>query len=109
MTVQIIMIDGQQVLVEVEPNEAGDAPTAPAGDGMQNTSVLEDTGLQMQNTVQAVLAPVSRALSQAQPEEWSVELTLGFKGSAGIPFLTSGEANGSLKVTAKWKRAVTHQ
>lgn len=106
MTVRFISIEGQTILVEVAPGDVDDGLPAPATDGMENTSVLGDAGRQMQDTVQAVLAPAARALAQAQPEEWSVELTLGFKGSAGIPFLTSGEANGSVKVIAKWKRAV---
>jgi hypothetical protein len=34
-----------------------------------------------------------------------VEINLGFKAGSGIPFVVEGEANGSVKVTAKWERA----
>ncbi len=40
-----------------------------------------------------------------EPDEWSVEINIGMKGKATIiPVLVSGEGNGSIKVTAKWKR-----
>ena len=29
---------------------------------------------------------------------------MGFKGETGLPFIARGEANGAVKVTAKWTK-----
>ncbi len=117
MPVQTIFIGGKPVLVEVQPTRAGDevAPTpakaVAAGKRgsvkMRNVSVrsdIADSAKLIEDTVAAVLDPVGQALKAVGPDEWTVELTLGFKGGAGIPFLVNGEANGSVKVSAKWKK-----
>jgi hypothetical protein len=33
-----------------------------------------------------------------------MEITLGFKGETGVPFVAKGEANAAVKVIAKWSR-----
>ena len=58
----------------------------------------------IENNIKAVARMVHQSLIDHQPDEWSVELSIGFKGSAGIPVLVSGEASGAIKVSAKWKR-----
>jgi hypothetical protein len=63
---------------------------------------LIDSAERVRTTVRTFLAPVAEAAKQAGPKEWTVELSIGFKGAAGIPFLASGEANAGIKVTAKW-------
>ena len=52
--------------------------------------------------IKALARTVQSALVDVQPSEWSIEINLGFKGKAGIPFITEGEANGAVKVVAKW-------
>ena len=59
----------------------------------------------MQQQITTLAKTVNDSFSAHQPEEWSLELNFGFKGkSSPIPVLLSGEASGSVKVTAKWKK-----
>lgn len=121
MAVQTIMIGGQSVLVEVVDEEAGDClPTGAAplvatstrGDGQRDQVRFENVSLasdaleaarRMESTLRAVVEPIQRAGKGLGVTEWTVELSFGFKGSAGIPFVVNGEANGAVKVSAKWK------
>jgi len=121
MAVQTVMIGGQPILVEVVGDEEGDrlpvaAQAAPApggaGDGHRDQVRFENVSLsgdaveaarRMETTLRAVLEPIQRAGKGLGVNEWTVELSFGFKGSAGIPFVANGEANGAVKVSAKWK------
>jgi hypothetical protein len=116
MPVQTIRIGNQSVLVEVMPIEPDDqlpgiatayVATRRGGVDMEHTSVaseIVDAAKRIEATVAAVVAPVASAMRSISADEWSVELSFGFKGGAGIPFLVNGEANGTVKVNAKWKR-----
>jgi hypothetical protein len=44
-------------------------------------------------------------MAHLSPDEWKLEISLGFKTNSNIPFLAAGEGNGSVKVSATWKRA----
>ena len=121
MAVQTVMIGGQPILVEVVDAEEGDrmpaaggAPPAPAraGDGHRDQVRFENVSLsgdaveaakRMETTLRAVLEPIQRAGKGLGVDEFTVELSFGFKGGAGIPFVVNGEANGAVKVSAKWK------
>lgn len=63
---------------------------------------LQDVGTDLRTILQAVTRPIRAAFADAAPNEWSVEVNLGFSGQGGIPFLASAEANGGVKVTLKW-------
>jgi len=109
MSSRAVIIDGVTLFVEVDDEKL---PAVPGGPGASTGLVergavadrVRDIGADLRGIIASVTKPVREALEQAQPEEWSVELNLGFKGEAGIPCLTKGEANGSVKITAKWKR-----
>jgi hypothetical protein len=103
MATRSILIDGVEVLIEVDsgPHTGGLAERGAIADKVR------DVGQDLRVLLLAVTQPVRDALAASQPEEWSVELNLGFKGEAGVPCLTKGEANGSIKVTAKWKHSPT--
>lgn len=109
MSSRAVIIDGQTLWVEVDdevlPAAAG-APGAVRGlvERGEVANRVRDIGADLRGLLASVTRPVREALAEAQPEEWTVELNLGFKGEAGIPCLTKGEANGSVKITAKWKR-----
>ena len=51
-----------------------------------------------------LLIGTSKALYKAEPDEWTIEINLGFKANGGIPFITDGESHGAIKVTARWNR-----
>jgi hypothetical protein len=115
MAVQTVIINGQAVLVEVVPATVDDqlpAATAPARGPGRDQVDYEDVTLaddlveaagRIKSTLNAVLAPIQQAGKGFGISEWTVELSFGFKGGAGIPFLVNGEANGAIKVSAKWK------
>jgi hypothetical protein len=91
----------------IEVTEVEQKGVAQKGDGFEKVSMedeLQQAGDRVRQTIAALAGTVHGALEAAQPQEWSIEINIGFKGSAGIPFVTSGEANGAVKVTAKWVR-----
>ena len=115
MTVQTVLINGQPVLVEVVPRTDDDhlpAEAAPARRPGRDNVEYEEAALaddlveaagRIKSTLSAVLSPIQEAGKGFTVSEWTVELSFGFKGGAGIPFLVNGEANGAIKVSAKWK------
>ncbi len=59
----------------------------------------------LKDSLRGVLRVVHASMQDHAPDEWGVELTIGFKGTANpIPVFVSGEANAALKVHAKWKK-----
>ena len=116
MPTKPFIIAGRSILIEYQDIDASDnVVTSRPGvqvtrGGIKGVEVARDIELadlaqELEPTVEAILRPVAAALSRVSADEWGVELSIGFKGSAGIPFLASGEANGSVKVSAKWKKA----
>ena len=107
MPVREILIDGALITVEI------DGEDVPARRGLVERGAAErgvvadkvrDIGQDMRNLLGSILRPIREGLDATQPEQWSIELSLGFKGEAGVPCLTKGEASGSVKVNATWKR-----
>lgn len=68
-------------------------------------SLAEVSNANLQRGIESVCSAVTAALVKAAPESCDVEFSLGFKAGAKVPVLMAGEANGSLKVTLRWKRA----
>jgi hypothetical protein len=58
----------------------------------------------VRDTIAALAETVQQGLAALEPDEWKLELNLGFKGKTGLPFVAEGEANGAVKVCATWKR-----
>lgn len=106
MALHEITLNGEQVLVEVVdlPVEGGGAGgweyTANPGD----ETPPGDLAQRVRGLLGALTSPVHEALRAAAADEWSVQITVGFKAGSGVPFLAAGEANAAVKVTAKWKR-----
>jgi len=76
---------------------AGAEPTGPVDDAI-------DSLKELRGSIAGLADAVYDSLAENPPDEWSLELSFGFKGKAAIPVLLSGEANSGLKLTAKWKR-----
>ena len=105
-------LQGKTVYIEVTEVEVSPAPAPPAAAGpglpsyAEYTSVsdkVRSTGEAIRETIAALAETVQQGLSHLQPDEWKLEVNLGFKGQTGIPFIVGGEANGAVKVTATWK------
>lgn len=59
----------------------------------------------LQRNIETLANTVYDSFKAHQPEEWSLEINIGFKGKTSpIPVILSGEASGAIKVTAKWKK-----
>lgn len=108
----LVTINGADILVEID--EPGTTVARQGGynsygiEGLEPTGVAQqivDAGSDIRTIINAVTGSIQQAFDESKPEEWSVELLIGFKGEAGVPFVTKGEANASLKLTAKWKKA----
>lgn len=99
--------NGETIYVEVSEIGGDIKAAGKTDDGFEDTSATDElinAGEKVRSTISALAATVQQALTKANPAEWSLEINIGFKGKAGIPFVTEGEANGAVKVTAKWKR-----
>lgn len=109
MPTRLIRLNGTEFHVEVDeldvpiprPTRSDDL----AGRGLTATGVADqvaDSGSELQQMLSAVTSSVREALEKSKPAEWTVELFVSFKGGAGVPCLMKGEANASVKLTAKW-------
>jgi hypothetical protein len=80
-----------------QPNlPANASPTGPVEDAI-------DAMKSLQQNIKTIAETVHASFQAHQPEEWTLELNIGFKGKASpIPVILSGEASGAIKVTAKW-------
>lgn len=91
--------------IEIKPNSSNKPSDLPEGAELTSTpSDMVESFLQLKDNISVITEQVRQALAEHQPEEWGVEFSVGFKGKAGIPIIAQGEANGALKITAKWKK-----
>lgn len=108
--IEALEFNGESIFIEVTEIEQveGKAPskkTKGKKDGFEKASTEEDmiaAGERVRSTISALAATIHQGLSKTSPSEWALEVNIGFKGKAGIPFIAEGEANGAVKVTAKW-------
>ena len=108
MPTRHIMIDGIELLVEIDPEFSAAVPPLVERGAVERGTVsdnVRDVGQDLRNVLVSVTKPIREVLATCEPEEWGMELSLGFKGEAGIPCITRGEANGAIKVTVKWKNS----
>lgn len=110
----IIFVEVEKLSSEEEADFAKIAfskrrPNVPLRADAVETSKLTDritgTADSLRDSLRGVLKVVHAAMQDHEPDEWGVEVTIGFKGTANpIPVFVSGEANAALKVHAKWKK-----
>lgn len=110
----LTLADGERIFValsplDIEPAVSTSAPTIsdlPTGAEPTSFGLTQavDAMQQLQGTITSMAQTVHDSLKQVGPKEWQVELTFGFAGNGGIPFIASGEVQGGVKVTAKWEK-----
>lgn len=98
MALKEITVDGEAILVEVTDLPVEGGAGRGSGGRFEYTAAGSDMGRYISGLVQAM------ANDTAGASEWTLELSLGFKGETGLPFIAKGEAEGVPKVTAKWSR-----
>ena len=106
-SLQALVLGGRTVWVEVadiEPEAASagkttrtSSPGAPTAQAAAQALAQVD----LSSTLSAILDPVHDALRRIEPDEVSIELSLGLKGEVGF-FVAKGEGNAALKISAKW-------
>jgi hypothetical protein len=111
---RLTLADGHSVLVEVQPAELPDPAGPDAGlptdlpPGAEPTGLadrLEDAQALLRASIGSMADVVRTSLAEHAPDEWSLELNIGFKGTTQpVPVILSGSAEAALKVKAVWKR-----
>lgn len=105
--------NGKRVFVEVDVEKdiefsrrestGNDLPTGAEPTGLREDA-LESMKMLKEN-ISNLSESVYDSLQHLTPSEWSVEMTMGFKGkTTPIPFIASGEINGGIKVKVTWKK-----
>lgn len=95
--------NGEEIVIK--PNYSHKPSDLPEDAELTSTpGDMVESFLQLKDNISVITEQVRQALAEHQPEEWGVEFSVGFKGKAGIPIIAQGEANGALKITAKWKK-----
>ena len=110
------LADGSTIYIEVENNSDAvelihsaiqSMPDLPPG--AEPTGILDDmiiSGKLLQETISSTVENVHQSLQKAEPDEWSVELNIGFESTEKGIISYLGKGNGSLKVTATWKKDI---
>ena len=66
---------------------------------------IRDVNEILRQSLSSIFETVAESVKEKQPDEWGVEVNIGFKGKTNpIPVILSGEANASIKVHAKWTK-----
>lgn len=112
--------NGATIYVEVEdsgseipfptqtPDANEQAPYLPPGAEHTSLPSLDDMVIgskMLQETISGAAQNVYDSLHELKPDEWSVELNVGFESTDKGIISYLGKGSGSLKVTAKWKKA----
>lgn len=112
-----VEINGKTIWIEVEdiditqpispprdnrPNDLLDDDAAPVG---PMSDYFKDKVSSVADTLEAVVGAIDKGISKISPDEWSIEVNIGFEGEHNIPFLAKSSVNGGVKVNAKWKKA----
>lgn len=100
MALKPITVNGKTIFVEVADL------TEESPDGFEYTSRDEDRdmGNRIRDLVGVLTMPVQAAFEGSGAQEWAIEVSLGFNGETGLPFIAKAETNASIKVSAKWKK-----
>lgn len=98
-----VEVDDGDIEVTVSPNKPNDT------DNSINITSAEDNIVNsmtwLKSNISTLTSGIRDAMDSSKPDEWSLDFNIGFKGEAGIPLITKGEANAALRVNVKWKRS----
>ncbi len=110
---EILLEDGEKIFVAVEVREdinislnlkgINDLPP-----GAEPTGIIDDslmTAYLLKSYIKGMAKSTKEALKDMSPDEFSVELSIGFVGKANpIPVIAGADIQGGIKVTATWKK-----
>lgn len=119
MTTQIRELhleDGEKIFVAVEVledinisfNSISDLPP-----GAEPTGIIDDSLMSaylLKAYIKSMAKSTKEALKDMNPDEFSVELSIGFVGKTNpIPVIAGADIQGGIKVTATWKKEVAEK
>ncbi|QLQ30280.1 MAG: hypothetical protein HZT40_23085 [Candidatus Thiothrix singaporensis] len=107
--------DGATIYVEVQETTLPAIQPTPSNlpddlpEGAEPTGIIDDIVIGsklLKETITGTAQSVFNSLKDLQPDEWSVEINIGMKAEdmKVIPVLVTGSGEGSLKITATWKK-----
>lgn len=110
--------DGTTIYVEVEETQqdlralVSESGSSASNDyylprGAEQTSLIDDVVIGsklLKETIAGAAKSARDSLGEMQPDEWSVELNIGFESDGKTLLSYIAKGSGSLKVTAKWKK-----
>jgi len=107
-------VDGEIIFVEVTPVEVPDGLQHPQH-GIQDLresakpvnalseNVKEKIG-GLKELVACLMQNIQGGFKEHSPDEWSMEVAVGFAGEKGIPYLAKGSINADIKINVKWRK-----
>ncbi len=111
MKIKAIELDGQWVYMQVDDSLEIDTPRAKQPvmrGGFESKGDIEETAHKMVNNLHGVVKAITtttlKALREsvgANVDKVTLEFGVTLGGEAGIPFVSSGKAEGSIKVTVE--------
>ena len=110
----ITLDDGSVIFVEMEEVNQETLPQItrsersedlpPDAELTSSADKVVDTLESLKGTLRTVFSTIKDSIQENAPDEWGVELNIGFKGKVNpIPIIVGAESNVALKVHAKWK------
>lgn len=110
-SVVFIEVDGENESLDLSsltPNETQTPSDLPPGAEPTSIPSWDDMVIgskMLQETISTTASRVRDSLKEMQPDEWSVEMNIGFESTDKGIISYLGKGNGSLKVTATWKKS----
>src|SRR5690348_17171184 len=95
-----IQVPDRAEIVE-EPQAGGDGELLGADGKIADR--MKTVGEAISGVCATIYSSVHEAIDTTRPDEITLEFGIKLGGKTGIPFVTEGSAEGSFKVTAKWK------
>lgn len=106
-----IKVNDKTIMVEVEDIEVISPKTEKTpsrADSREKVLTSTLTGdklieniVDIADSLEAIVGAVDKGMDKVKPDEWSVELNMGFS-LEGSAFVAKGKVDSNFKVTAKW-------
>jgi len=75
--------------------------------GAEAIGIIDDVKNSMsllKEDLKGITNSVKNAFDESKPDEFSIEVSIGFTGEGAIPFIASAKSNAGIKVKATWKK-----
>lgn len=107
----IVLKNNQKLLIEVSEIDTSSLTfkqnISDLPDGAEPIGVIDDVLDSMEllrEQISSVALAVKDGFKENIPDEFSVEVGVGFAGEGAIPFIVSAKSNASIKIKATWKK-----